>query len=74
MKAWLPTTDDHTVWKYSIYWHVANFPEKQQDRAFDSAALNHLSDLHKSHMILEIKKKSATCNIWVWSYLQEKRI
>lgn len=29
MKAWLPRSDDHTVWKYSIYWHVANFPEKQ---------------------------------------------
>lgn len=54
-KAWLPTIDDHTVWKYSIYWHVANFPEKQQDSVFDSAAVNHLGDLHKLHMILEIK-------------------
>lgn len=53
-KAWLPASDDHTVWKYSIYWHVANFPEKQQDRAFDSAAVNHFGDLLKLHMIWEI--------------------
>lgn len=51
MKVWLPTSDDHTIGKYSIYWHMANFPEKQQD----SAAVNHLGDLHKLHMILEIK-------------------
>lgn len=54
-KAWLPTSGDHTVWKYSIYWHMANFPKKQQDRAFDSAAVNHFGDLYKLHMILEIK-------------------
>lgn len=34
---------------------MANFPKKQQDRAFDSAAVNHLGDLYKLHTILEIK-------------------
>lgn len=34
---------------------MANFPEKQQDRALDSTAVNHPGDLHKLHTILEIK-------------------
>lgn len=37
-----------------LFIDVANFPEKQQDRAFDSAAVNHLGDLLKLHMIREI--------------------
>lgn len=70
MKAWLPASD-HTVWKYSIYWHVANFPEKQEDRAFDSAAVNILDGLQNYTWSWKWSKISATCNIWVWS-LKEK--
>lgn len=67
MKAWLPTSDEPILWKYSIYWHAANFPEKQYNREFLLQWILFMACTWSWKQ----NKISATCNIWVWP-LQEK--